>query len=129
MFLRLIANKYHKGKVKKDFDKINKQCLNLLKRKRGVLLKLWKIAACAFVLPAVPTQVWLRCLGEVCVALLPLSISVSSLFKGNSKYLVLCRVADECTCPHLSMFSLVTTWCHSPRLETRIKESNMRVSS
>lgn len=32
MFLRLIANKYHKGKVKKDFDKINKQCLNLLKR-------------------------------------------------------------------------------------------------
>ena len=32
MFLILIANKYHKGKVKKDFDKINKQCLNLLKR-------------------------------------------------------------------------------------------------
>ena len=57
MFLRLIANKYHKGKVKKDFDKINKQCLNLLKRKRGVLLKLWKIAARAIVLPVVATQV------------------------------------------------------------------------
>lgn len=61
MFLRLIANKYHKGKVKKDFDKINKQCLNLLKRKRGVLLKLWKIAARAIALPVVSTQVWLRC--------------------------------------------------------------------
>lgn len=69
MFLRLIANKYHKGKVKKDFDKINKQCLNLLKRKRGVLLKLWKIAACACALLAVPTQVWLRCLGGVCAAI------------------------------------------------------------
>jgi len=68
-------------------------------------------------------------LGKVCVALLPLSISVSSLLKGKSRNLVLCRMADERTCPHLCMFSLVTTWCHSPRLVTRIKESNMRVSS
>jgi hypothetical protein len=67
--------------------------------------------------------------GKVCVALLPLSISVSSLLKGKSRNLVLCRMADECSCPHLCMFSLVTTWCHSPRLETRIKESNMRASS